>query len=270
MKTLISAFFVLLCSFSKGQTSQSWVGRGGAFRKYNPPIPVIIVTGQSNANSHGGNLAAYFTIDPTKTSHWDSTNKLFKTYSATNALENGFETQTAGLVWVTMQKVVYVIRVAQGSLSISNWSSANGSMWNALDSAIVQGCRAIRAAGFQPNFLSTIWMQGEQDCVLGTSQTTYQTALSTFIGNLRAIDTKLSNSQFVIVKLREDSPDPTYQPGALTGINAAYVYVATNTPNVSLIRPEDIGAVFPPGDIHYTEASSILIANAWASLIPSN
>lgn len=268
MRTLL-LFSLVLFACCKGQNR--WTNGGSAaFRNAVTYVPVIVVTGQSNAGSHGENLSSLYTAITSNVSYWDSTNKVFTPYVANNALENGFGIQTAGLQATLRGGPVYFIRVSQGSLAISNWASPNGSMWKQLDSAILQGARKIRAAGYEPLFLSTIWLQGEQDCVIGTSQSAYQTALSNFIDNYRAMDTRLAGSQFVIVKLREDSGEPTYQPGSVAAINAAYVSVAGSKSNVVLIRPEDVSAVYnSPTDIHYTNASYILIANAWSGAIPN-
>ncbi len=232
-------------------------------------VRIYVTTGQSNANSHGENLSAYYTASPLKTTHWDTATKNFEKYSNIGIVRTGFNTQTAGLQSALHNNdSIYCIKIVQGSLAITNWSNTNGEMKLALDSAMVQALRLIRARGKVPKVMSTIWLQGEQDCVIGTPQATYQARLDSVITRYRNLDPIMATIQWVIVKLREDSYDPTYQTGAVANINAAYINLKNNKENVVLIRPEDIGAVFTASnDIHYSNSSYILIANAWSALI---
>ncbi|MBC7509387.1 MAG: hypothetical protein H7320_11675 [Ferruginibacter sp.] len=233
-----------------------------------PPLDtarIVVITGQSNANSHGQNLSAQFTSPIIRTKHWDTTAKLFTNYSSFGLTTTGLNTQTGGLQVSKYNDSIFCIKIVQGSLAISNWSDLKGSLKLALDSALIQSIRTLRVQGKYVKVLSTIWLQGEQDCNEGSSAAAYQAKLDSVITRYRKLDISMSNTQFVIVKLVEGSGAGGYITPAST-LNNAYVNLSVNKTNVSLIRPEDVGAILDDG-VHYTAPSYILIANAWNTLI---
>lgn len=276
MRFILYILTFLFVSCSKGQEvpngSNQWTFPHGKWHKVVTPVDspeayIIVITGQSNANSHGGNLTSFYTIDPDNTSHWDSTTKAFEPHDPTPVLENGLEVQTAGLISEQHgDSAIYIIRVAQGSLAISNWDSPSGSMWVQVDSAITQGLRYLRSQGRKPVLLSTIWLQGEQDATVGTPSATYQIALQNFVNDFRSIDAIMDTSHFVLVKLTVGSGGGTYDPNGVTNVNTAMTNVAAASDNVEIVVPEDIGATLSD-TVHFTYASFILIANAWFALI---
>ena len=254
---LFIVFALFICSCD-AQNSWSGPGRNRNVKALDTAY-VILSTGQSNALRLANNFGTNFTIASKTNYRYDTTTNVFTRYYL-----------PSGNVTTNLVDSIYTIRADQGSLAISNWFNSNGTMKVALDSVISKSFRKLRAQNKYVKVLSSIWLQGEQDCVIGTSSASYQLTLDSVIRRIRRIDAALTNVPFVIVKLREDSPEPTYQPGALTGVNTAFVNLSTSLTKVYLIRPEDIGAVHVDG-VHYTNpASFLLIANAWNALIQNN
>lgn len=230
---------------------------------------VMIITGQSNAGSHGENLSAYFTIDATKVHHYDSVTESFIPYNSGNAAQNGWETQAAGLQSTLRGDcIIYVIRVAQGSLAISNWNSPSGSMWVALSDAITKGFAWLRSQGFKPVPLSTKFVQGEQDAVVGTPLATYQATEQNFVTNLQSLDETLLNTQYVTLKLTEGSGGGIYDPNGITYVNGAKTNLVAANSFAVLGTPEDIPAPLSGDFVHYSVPTGYMaLGNWWSSVI---
>jgi len=237
---------------------------GGVRKAY-----VMIITGQSNANSHGENLSAYFTIDPTKVHHYNSDDEAFVPYNSGVMIQNGYEVQAAGLQSeLRGDSIIYVIRVAQGSLDISNWDSPSGMMWTLLEDAVTNGLSWLRANSFKPVVLSTLWVQGEQDAVVGTASATYEAKEQALIDNMRALDPVMENMQFISLKLTVGSGGGSYDPNGVTNVNTAKDNVAAANDNVIAVAPEDIPAPLSVDEVHFVSPDSYLaIGTYWSGLI---
>lgn len=272
MKQRLLVLSLLIGTLACGQGRVNWPGKGShsgvAQRLTN--VYLVVISGQSNAQSHGQNLSSLFTGDPTKTKYWDSTSHDFQSYSSAVLLAIGLETQTASLQAAAKGvPIVYMIRATQGATAISSWDSPSGALWLYLKTSLQEALVKLRAQAYNPIILSTIWLQGEQDIGLGTPQATYQTKLEALIDNYRALDpTAIGSSKWVNVKIRTDYDTDANGPDAnIANINTSFVNVESTRSNVTSINPQSIGATTVDG-VHYTTAGYILIANAWNATIP--
>lgn len=119
-----------------------------------------------------------------------------------------------------------------------------------------------------PTLRSFLWMQGESDAIGGVTTASYEASLRSLISRLRSSDSRLSNMQFVMVKL---SDRMTYAGMTVTtrgNINTAMSNVVADTANTVIIDPDIIaGTAFRADNLHYTSASLLLIGSKWKTLM---
>jgi hypothetical protein len=254
---------VILVSTFNG--CSQWSGIYMGFKQSKKKAYLLVVTGQSNALSRGANVSGSYTASGNKTRHYDSTVSDFVAYSGSGTFTTGFETQAARLQAELKGDTVFIVRVAQSSLAISNWDSTTGGfMWTNLRRNVQAALARLRALNYDPVVLSTIWLQGEQNINENTPQATYQAALASFIDNYQSIDGKLLNTQFVMVKIRNDQ---AFSLNDEALVNTSFDNLVAARSYCRAIEPVALGATF--SDLaHYANGSYILIADAWSALIP--
>lgn len=266
-------------------------GSGGSTGGLPPPAHIIVLLGQSNALGQTGNpvlagLPADYLGEQSRIQIWWEGN--YQTYPEAGHWENMYPvvntrnhiyTDPAGpyyniVGWSVEQRCshylpkpggrpIYVAKEAVGAEDIDNWEKPTGDRWIAVERYITDIVAYFTAIKVTPIFLSTCWMQGESDCDDGKYQL-YEGKFNTFLTNYRAISPYLTNSQFVMIKLRTDW---NYgDPGGITAVNQAFQNAADANPTINkVITPENVGGTASGG--HYNANGLLNLGEAWYDLI---
>lgn len=266
MKAII--YILILISTFHCNAQTSWSGSkssSGKFSTLLPPCYVMIVTGQSNSISRNTSIASQFTANPNLTKHFDSTTSTFPLYSSSGTFATGFETQSGGLQAVIRGDTIYQIRVGVSSQDIFQWSKTDQApLWLNLKRNIDSAFAVIRRSGKRPVPISIIWLQGEQNVYVATSQATYQSKMDSLVTNIRALDGTLSSTQFAMVYLRSNQ---TYSANPVTTVNTSFDNIVSTRVNCIVINPNTINANLTDG-AHYDTGGYKKIADEWSRLIP--
>lgn len=227
---------------------------------------VIMIFGQSNATSNDINLSLSFNGSPANVWAYDSNTAGFTKYDSSKLINNGLGTQ-AGINLVNTKKLnkIFTLRVAKGALAISNWDYPNGMMWIKTSNDINNAFKWLSAQGYPVVTLSAIWMQGENDIAVNTSQVVYQEKLNSFITKLRELKAGLANTQFVMMKI---SSKQAFSRNSIAIVNTSMDNIAASKSNCISVNPDVIGATLSSDGVHYSNSGFITIANYWSRLIP--
>ena len=176
------------------------------------------------------------------------------------------EQNASYLLQKRLNREVYVIKNALGSQSISTWDSPSGSMWLELKEYTENSIAELEAIGKIPDFRSTIFLQGEADVINNTLKATYKTKLRDLISNWRALSSYLTDTPFVMVKMRSGSVGVGGGETLLQELNDVYDELRDEDPTrIIVIDPDAIGASIADigGDVHYNPQGYLIIGEAW-------
>lgn len=254
-------------------------------------IPIIIVTGQSNAVATVANKGSGLTSYPLEYQTiqdslmisyegnyltYDTNNTYFATYTPNintssynysdpaNAAYNignmAIELKCGDLLKDYYGKKVYIIKAARGSQGIIEWDNGN-IMWVELERKIRKAIQQIKANGSTPLVLSIGFMQGEQDATNGTYHY-YGSKLRALIVKMRAMSTEMNNTQFVMFRLSSVSGNPSI---GMNYVNAVFDSIATENPTINKTINTDSQTFW--SQPHYDANSIINMGGLWYNVI---
>lgn len=252
--------------------------------------PVIIIDGQSNALGDVIASAGAYAGAQSGTFAWTNSPDTdpdvyqFKTYEAgvtskprSYPLGSGWSVETvpAKDLRTYFGKDLYIIKKGTGGQPIAQWASPGGPEWTTLVARVTDAKAAIEALGRTPVFIAYLWVQGEAEVVAGNDLTTYKTALSNLINNVRGINASMSNIMFVSYKLsvtyqtNVNPPGPSFTP-TRAAFNTAMQEVIDTKSRAYTIDVDSLSGISTVDGTHYGASALLSMGTAGYNTIISN
>lgn len=292
--------FILFVLFSYIAQSQTLVSNGSIIANQNTKIIIasqktdsiffLVQLGQSNAvaqyaaNGSGyaaittpykqvidsvkiyyeGDYLNYDTINWTFSTYYPNTNSVKYIYS-NQALYNfggtGLEVITARDLAKYYGRTIHIVKCAEGSLNISNWSKPSGKQWIETERAIRNATLFAQRQGAVPIFIGCAWLQGESDIIDNVCYL-YADRLRTFIANLRAINNSTNNMPIYMFKLSLSGNTPT---DSMNIINSAFTTIKAENPSINKIIETSGQPQF--NGLHYSFTAHVSLGHILADSI---
>lgn len=164
------------------------------------------------------------------------------------------------------KNTVLVVKSGQNGGVIADWANGMSAFEN-LKSGLLE---AINNIDYHTLNVKSICFGSPASDAIDGKTTEYVEALTRdLFVRIRAIHSRLSNIQIVVIKLIDSMTGFGLTPSKIAQINAAYDNIAATMPNIVIINPDDISGIELRGDnIHYTAASQMLLGDAWKAVMP--